>query len=36
MHDETNHRAPLDIIADIEELEREIADGVAELKAMLS
>jgi type I restriction enzyme M protein len=36
VHDETEHRAPLDIIADIENLEDEIAKGLAELKAMLS
>lgn len=36
VHDETEHRAPLDIIADIEALEGEIATGLADLKAMLS
>ncbi|PPH07407.1 DNA methyltransferase [Rathayibacter sp. AY1C1] len=36
VHDEVEHRPPLDIIADIEKLEAEIADGLAELKAMLS
>jgi type I restriction enzyme M protein len=36
VHDEVEHRAPLDIIADIEALEVEIADGLAELKAMLA
>ncbi len=36
VHDEVEHRAPLDIIADIEVLEDEIAKGLAELKAMLS
>ncbi|MFT4288799.1 type I restriction-modification system subunit M [Nocardioides sp.] len=36
VHDEIEHRAPLDIIADIETLEDEIAKGLAELKAMLS
>lgn len=36
IHDETEHRAPLEIIADIEALESEIAKGLAELKAMLS
>lgn len=36
VHDETEHRAPLDIIADIEALEGEITTGLAELKAMLS
>lgn len=35
-YDEVEHRAPLDIIADIEQLEREIATGLTELKAMLS
>lgn len=36
VHDEIEHRDPLDIIADIETLEDEIAKGLAELKAMLS
>ncbi len=36
VHDEVEHRSPLEIIADIEKLEKEIADGLAELKAMLS
>lgn len=36
VHDEVEHRAPLDIIADIEALEDEISKGLAELKAMLS
>lgn len=36
VHDTIEHRAPLDIIADIEQLEDEIAKGVAELKAMVS
>ncbi len=36
VHDEAEHRAPLDVIADIEALENEIASGLAELKAMLS
>lgn len=35
-YDEVEHRAPLDIIADIETLEGEIAKGLADLKAMLS
>ena len=35
-YDEVEHRAPLEIIADIEKLEAEIAEGLAELKAMLS
>lgn len=36
VHDEIEHRAPLEIIADIEALEDEIGKGLAELKAMLS
>ena len=36
VHDEVEHRPPLEIIADIETLEEEIAKGLAELKAMLS
>ncbi|MGL5864008.1 MAG: type I restriction-modification system subunit M, partial [Phycicoccus sp.] len=36
VHDEIEHRPPLDIIADIETLEDEIAKGLDELKAMLS
>jgi type I restriction enzyme M protein len=36
VHDEAEHRAPLEIIADIEALENEIAKGLSELKAMLS
>lgn len=36
VHDEVEHRAPLDIIADIEKLDAEIADDLAELKAMLA
>lgn len=35
VHDEIEHRRPLDIIADIQALEDEISKGVAELKAML-
>jgi type I restriction enzyme M protein len=35
-YDEVEHRAPLEIIADIETLDDEIAKGLAELKAMLS
>lgn len=34
--DEAEHRAPLDILADIEALEGEIATGLAELRVMLS
>jgi len=36
VHDEVEHRPPLEVIADIEKLESEIAAGLAELKAMLS
>lgn len=36
VHDKTEHRPPLEIIAEIEELEDGIAKGLAELKAMLS
>ena len=36
VHDEVEHRPPLEIIADIEKLEAEIQQGLAELKAMLS
>jgi len=36
LHDEVEHRAPLEIIADMEALEVEIAKGLADLKAMLS
>jgi type I restriction enzyme M protein len=36
VHDEVEHRPPLEIIADIEALEDEIAKDLAELKAMLS
>jgi type I restriction enzyme M protein len=36
VHDEVEHRPPLEIITDIEKLEAEIADGLAELKAMLA
>lgn len=36
VYDEVEHRSPLDIIADIEKLDAEIAAGVAELKAMLA
>ena len=35
-HEEVQYRPPLDIIEDIENLEAEIASGVAELKVMLS
>ncbi|CCH89532.1 N-6 DNA methylase [Modestobacter italicus] len=36
VHDEVEHQAPLEMIADLEKLEVEIARGLAELKAMLS
>jgi type I restriction enzyme M protein len=36
VHDDVEHRPPMEIIADIERLEGEIAAGLAELKAMLS
>ncbi|PZF13244.1 class I SAM-dependent DNA methyltransferase [Curtobacterium sp. MCLR17_034] len=36
VHDEVEHRSPLDIIADIEVLEAELADELATLKAMLA
>ncbi|MGK2903153.1 MAG: type I restriction-modification system subunit M [Mycobacterium sp.] len=36
IHDDVEHRPPLEIIAEIEKLESEFADGLAELKAMLS
>lgn len=36
VHEEVEHRAPLDIIADIEKLDAEIAADLAELKALLS
>lgn len=36
VHDEVQHRAPLDIIADIEQLGAEIAADLAELRGMLS
>ncbi|EIC07420.1 N-6 DNA methylase [Microbacterium laevaniformans OR221] len=36
VHEEVEHRAPLDIIADIEKLDAEIAADLAELKAMHS
>lgn len=35
-YEEVEHRAPLDIIADLEKLDAEIAAGLADLKAMLS
>lgn len=35
-YEEVEHRAPLDIIADIEKLDTEIAEDLADLKAMLS
>jgi type I restriction enzyme M protein len=36
VHEEAEHRSPLEIIADIEILDAAVAKGVAELKAMLS
>jgi type I restriction enzyme M protein len=36
VHDEVEHRPPLEIIAEIERLEGEIATGIVDLKAMLS
>ncbi|MCK8467824.1 type I restriction-modification system subunit M [Microbacterium sp. KSW4-16] len=36
VHDEVEHRAPLDIIADIEQLNAEIEAGLTDLKAMLA
>ncbi|WP_066903010.1 type I restriction-modification system subunit M [Millisia brevis] len=36
VYDEVEHRQPLDIIADIEELQDEISKGLVDLKAMLS
>ncbi|ROR92597.1 type I restriction-modification system subunit M [Nocardioides aurantiacus] len=36
VHDEVEHRAPLDILADLENLEAEIQHGLADLRALLS
>lgn len=36
VHDEVEHRAPIEIIADLEALEDEISKGLTELKAMLT
>ncbi|RKT78667.1 type I restriction enzyme M protein [Terracoccus luteus] len=36
VHDDVEHREPGEIIADLEKLEAEIAEGLANLKAMLS
>ena len=36
VHDDVEHRPPLEIIADIEKLEQEISQGLADLKKMLS
>ena len=36
VHDDEEHRPPLEIIADIEKLGNEITQGLADLKAMLS
>jgi type I restriction enzyme M protein len=35
VHDEVQHRPPLDIIADIEQLEDDIATGLTELKGII-
>ena len=35
VHEEVEHRPPLDIIADLERLESEIQSGISDLKAML-
>ena len=35
MHEEVEHRPPLEIIADLERLEAEIQQGLSDLKAML-
>ena len=35
VHEEAEHRPPLDIIADLESLEAEIQTGLSELKAHL-
>ena len=36
VHDEVEHRAPAEIIADLEKLEVDIQQGLAELKVMLT
>ena len=36
VHEEVEHPDPLDIISDLEKLEEEIQQGLAELKAMLT
>ena len=36
VHEEVDHRPPLDIIADLERLEFEIQSGLSDLKAMLA
>lgn len=36
VHDEIEHRPPLEIIAEIEVLEDELVKGLVELKTMLS
>ena len=36
IHEEMEHRAPLDIVSDIETLDKEISKGVAELRGQLS
>jgi len=35
VHDDTVHREPTEIIADLEKLETDIQQGLADLKAML-
>jgi len=35
VHDEVEHRAPLDILSDLEALESEIQKGLSDLKALL-
>jgi type I restriction enzyme M protein len=36
VHDEVEHRPPLEIIADMENLEAEIADGLTQLREILA
>jgi len=36
VHDEVEHRAPAEIIADLEKLEADIQHRLSELKAMLA
>jgi type I restriction enzyme M protein len=35
IHDEAEHRPPMEILSELGELEREIQQGITELKAML-